>query len=74
MGTIGVIIFYLVMWGLAKLAEAIRESNFNNYMPPRGQRIDHGQMNDDLRRGVSVDTVKEKTVQGKYNIPDDICK
>ena len=74
MGTIGVIIFYLVMWGLAKLAAAIRESNFDNYTPPHGQRIDHGQMNDDLRRGVSIDSVKEKTVQGKYNIPDDICK
>lgn len=59
---------------LPKIAQAIRESNFDNYRPPRGQRIDHGQMNDDLRRGVSVDAVKAKTVQGKYNIPDDICK
>ena len=47
----------------------IQKWNFDNYMPPEGQRIDkNAQALDRVRNHLSNEQVMNNTINGKYNV------
>lgn len=65
----GLWIALIVFIGIPWLISKVKESSFDNYMPPPGQEVDHGKMSRDLARGVSQREVMNKTTRGEYNVP-----
>ncbi len=62
---IGLIIFGVIWFLFIKLPDI----RYNNYMPPKGYRIDHKKaMTDMTLNHLSKDEVKRNTVNGKYNV------
>ena len=65
----GTLIGILIIIGITYILCNSTSWKFDNYMPPKGQKIDHNaQSLDRARNNLTNEQVMNNTINGKYNV------
>ena len=63
------LILGLIFIGIVYVASKSTEWKFDNYTPPKGQKIDYNaQSYDRIANNLSNEQVMKNTINGKYNV------